>query len=810
MQSGFYRYVGFLFALFVLLGASLSQASEESLDGIPSSVNIAEGFDFIPVTSTVRNVRDYFNENGGTVSDFALVGPTVMAAPPGVDGHLFVATQRGQVFHVAFERDDNDHPVFTSMEPVLDIRDKVSAAIDRGLIGMAVHPDFEDGTGRLYLSYTHANGDLDGYYDTTCFDDTQGARPCTDVKKKTAGLAWYQIDDYVGDPDSEHLILGRIRGTPEAPSCSNYAPDADCIYSDSGSHTVGSVAFDPETGAVCLATGDGAGFYRAEPDAVRAARLDNLSGKLLCVDPDTGKGLRSNPYWTGNANDFASRTVVYGLRNPYRFSFSEERDLVIYMVGWNQVESVYRIEPDNGGYVGWPCHGVETGVTDYQFLSACDFEAPEPVIDAQYQYNHPPENDYQAAIVGAAHFGAAYPEWLEGRYLAGDYRNDWIRILGTDEDTGLWVDDIDLAYGTDPDNPIELGAPVMFYNDTAGRVYMLSFLSGAVDGFTVGTIYEIVYTAPVEEEVEPEPEDVPEAAVTVAGFEFEPIEGDLTFSFDCAQSIIRGQAVGEFRNVQCRWDFGDDSPVVDTQDPIVHEFAAAENYQVRLSLIAGNGRVISRADRTVQVASPQNQASPVVYDMNLPDYPVAISESFNVGISVLNTGSGEPFCALLDVVNDDTGNSVREIRRCTTLAFSARANLSFPLFFSDPGSFTLSVRFHATTNDLPTAEPVAYLGQQILGSLGIQNRSGTTEPLPEFIDLIADENESGGDPGEISSDLFGDDELPVNDDSATDELFADVSNSSGGSSGGSVSVLLLMLLCIAHAVRVPRCRRQSL
>ncbi|MFK7893938.1 MAG: PKD domain-containing protein [Granulosicoccus sp.] len=795
----FTKYISLLLVL--LAGAPQIHATEELMDGLPASVHIAEGFNFIPVTQTVREVRDYFNQNSGTVSDFALVGPTVMAAPPGVDGHLFVGTQRGQVFHVAFDRDDNDHPVITSMEPMLDIRDKVSAAIDRGLIGMAVHPDFEDGSGRLYLSYTHANGDLDGYYDTACFDPTLGSYTCTEVKKKTAGLAWYQIEDFVGDPATEQLILGKIRGTPDAPSCSDYAEDANCIYSDSGSHTVGGVAFDPDTGAVCLATGDGAGFYKAEPDAVRAARFDNLSGKLLCVDPDTGLGLPSNPYWTGDPNDFASRIVVYGLRNPYRFMFSDERELIIFMVGWNQVESAYRIATETGGYVGWPCHGVETMVTDYRFLDACDFDAPEPVIPPQYQYNHLPENNYQAAIVGAARFGPLYPDWLEGRYIAGDYRNDWVRILRTDENTGLWVDGIDLAYGTDPENPIELGAPVMFYNDTAGRVYMMSFLSGSVDGYSIGTIYEIVYSDPAQI-ADPGSDASSDDQLTVARFDYEPIDRNLIFSFDGANSTINDQPLADSDNVMFLWDFQDGSPEVESLGTITHQFPRTGDYEVALSLISEAGEVLSRTVREVRVADPRFEAEPYVLKTLLPGHALAISESFDVGVEFDNFGEEEPFCAVLNVSDEITGDTAREVHRCLSLPTDTITVVSFPLLFSEPGNFIMTVRFHAATSDLPDAEPTAFLGDKYLGSLRILNRSGLTEPAPDPVDSddisspANDENDVN-DVNDVNdeTDSFTDDEdsssLPRVEDQNTPDNDVLRENTQ---SGGAIGVALLLLM----------------
>jgi len=751
--------------------AGVAHSSDDLLDGLPPSVFVADGFHFMPVTPTVRDIQDYFDQNSGNVSDYALVNPTVMASPPGVDGHLFVGTQQGLVFHVTFERDERDHPVPGSIELVLDIQEKVSAAIDRGLIGMAVHPDFENGTGRLYLAYTHANGDLDGYYETTCFDETLGAHPCTDVKEKTAGLAWYQFDDYVGDPDSEQLILGKIRGTEERPSCSDYPQGSDCIYSDSGSHTVGGVAFNPDTGAVCVSTGDGAGFYQAEPEAVRAASMNNLSGKLLCVNPDTGLGLSENPYWTGDPQDFASRIVAYGLRNPYRFTFSSDGELIIYMVGWNQVESIYRIDPAVGGYAGWPCHGLETDITDYQFLAECDFEAPEPVTPAQYYYHHLPENDYQAAIVGAASFGSTYPAWLRDRFIVGDYRNDWVRILGTDPDTGLWFDEIDLALGTDPANPIELGAPVMFHNDSAGRIYMLSFLSGNVDGHNVGTIYEINYTDPLS--VQSESDTDPEKQISnTARFTFEPVEGDLTFNFDCSESTLNSLSVDNPEGVRCRWDFHNGTRSYSPMGDITHQYHEPNEYRVSLSLIEDDGEVLSRASRKFTVTDPQDEASLDIIDIRIPQRRLFISESFEVDVEVVNNASQASFCALLDVKPDSSESTEKTIRRCKTLPTDATTVLSFPLFFTDPGDFSLSMRFHATNSDLPTAIATAYLGESNIGKIFIQNRSGQSNPASDV--TTQPEND-------------GSNALTKN------------AGKSSGSSGGITALVLLLFAIRRHA-----------
>ena len=58
--------------------------------------------------------------------------------------------------------------------------------------------------------------------------------------------------------------------------------------------------------------------------AVRAQYIGSLTGKILRLDPATGHGLPSNPFWDGNPTSVRSRIWVYGLRNPYRFTLRPE------------------------------------------------------------------------------------------------------------------------------------------------------------------------------------------------------------------------------------------------------------------------------------------------------------------------------------------------------------------------------------------------------------------------------------------------------------------------------------------------------
>ena len=59
--------------------------------------------------------------------------------------------------------------------------------------------------------------------------------------------------------------------------------------------------------------------------AYRCQQLGSLSGKLIRIDPITGNGLPSNPYYqSGNPGSVQSKIWAIGLRNPCRMSLQPE------------------------------------------------------------------------------------------------------------------------------------------------------------------------------------------------------------------------------------------------------------------------------------------------------------------------------------------------------------------------------------------------------------------------------------------------------------------------------------------------------
>ena len=150
---------------------------------------------------------------GGFTQEVVVSGlefPTAFAALP--DGRLLIAEKSGVV---RLFKDGALQPT-----PFIDLRSRVNAHHDRGLLGLVVDPAFAT-NGFVYLLYTYDD------------DDTDDAGP------KTGRLARYTAAGDTASPASEHVLVGTVVGN----SCHDFPHGADCIPSDSPSHSVGSVRF---------------------------------------------------------------------------------------------------------------------------------------------------------------------------------------------------------------------------------------------------------------------------------------------------------------------------------------------------------------------------------------------------------------------------------------------------------------------------------------------------------------------------------------------------------------------------------------
>ncbi len=352
-------------------------------------------------------------------ADQAVPYPTDVAVRP--DGGYYVLDKRGLVFGV--EPDGTARP-----ELVLDLAAEVVSSGDRGLLGIALHPDFP-ARPDVYLYYTAV--------DPTTVDREApyGIGRLTRYTVSGPGL-------WRADPASRAVLLGTDYADG-LPVCLPY-------------HAGGTVAFAPD-GSLLLSWGDAghAGFTDvggSEPDcfapgradpaddvgAFRAQRLDSPNGKIVRVDPETGRGLPDNPFWTGDPDATASKVWALGLRNPFRFAVDPSADRLrlvigdVGLAGWEELDVA-----EGGENFGWPCYEGPDLLAAFADAAPAGVDCVGPWTGA---FTLPPAvwNHYdpdRSAPAGATansitggdfYTGAAYPDAYRGAYVFADFSVGWL------------------------------------------------------------------------------------------------------------------------------------------------------------------------------------------------------------------------------------------------------------------------------------------------------------------------------------------------------------------------------------------------
>jgi glucose/arabinose dehydrogenase/endonuclease YncB( thermonuclease family) len=353
-----------------------------------------------------------------------LTGPTAFAFLP--DGRILVSQKNGLLRLVK-----NGQLLAT---PAIDIRTRVNTYWDHGLLGLAVDPNFAS-NGYIYLLYTYEN-DAQKYTGT-----------------KTARLARYTMAGDTASIDSEFIVLGRVVGA----TCEAFPVGADCIPSDSPSHSVGNVKFASD-GTMFVTVGDASHFNYVDERALRAQNKDSLAGKVLRIT-STGSGLDTNPFYleTGDVNANRSKIWAYGLRNPFRFNLRPDTDIpYLGDVGWNTWEEIN--VANAGANMGWPCYEGDAIQGGYQFKPVCQTlygQGPGATRLPLIVYAH--SNGSGSATGGAFYTGTSYPAQYHGTYFYGDYSQTWIRNVRVDGANNLLDSPSAFASGTGNLVDIETG-----------------------------------------------------------------------------------------------------------------------------------------------------------------------------------------------------------------------------------------------------------------------------------------------------------------------------------------------------------------
>lgn len=311
---------------------------------------------------------------------------------------------------------DKDSRVETA-EVFLDLSSKVDASGgEKGLLGLAFHPNYEE-NGFFYVNYTDE-------------DTTKVAR-------------YSRLDETDrGDFDSEEIIL-----------------EFDQPYSN---HNGGHLAFGLD-GYLYIGTGDGGSGGDPEDKAQNTA---SLLGKILRIDVDHREGDRlyaipeDNPF-QGNVEGDREEIYAYGLRNPWKFSFDEQRDLLLAAdVGQDRIEEINSIE--NGGNYGWR---IKEGSREFHPVEPM----PDDLIDPIWEYDH----SVGRSITGGYVYEGQETPGLADYYLYGDFVSGKIWALGIHPDERVENHDLletDLSISS-------------FGLDAEGEVYVVDFK---------GKIYQLV------------------------------------------------------------------------------------------------------------------------------------------------------------------------------------------------------------------------------------------------------------------------------------------------------------------------------
>lgn len=490
--------------------------------------------------------------------------PTSVAVDP--FGRLWVTEKGGKVWVVT--------DGVRSAEPFVDLTDEVHNAVDRGLLAIALHPDFPL-YGYVYLLYG-----VDPIYG-------QPDEPGSAVS--FGRLTRYTAHEESAIPASRFVILGETAedGFPE------------CFKT----HGVGDLEFGRD-GSLLISSGDGAhadfadfGQNETEDDpdceamfgevqdlgAIRSQSLASLGGKLLRVDPESGRGLLSNPFYDGDQESFASRTWALGLRNPFRFTVvpndaAGPGTIAICDVGWRFWEELNVASPSGGNNFGWPCFEGPDVLGAYASSplkgTNCSGDYVGTLTDPLVSWHH--DRPEPLGFSGAASTGSTwydepqFPSAWRGGIFFADFVGGWIRFARLDDAAAL----VDLeSFAFHVPFPVDLEV-----NPHTGDLLYVSIVTGEVRRirYAQGNV-------------------APQAAASAT-----PAAGPAPLSVQFSSGGTRDPNGDEFSLV---WSFGDGSPPSTEPNP-THVYTARGSFDAVLTVTDEYGLAAADTVRVETANSP--------------------------------------------------------------------------------------------------------------------------------------------------------------------------------------------------------------
>ena len=515
-----------------------------------------------------------------TIVFSGLSNPTQVRFLP--DGRVLVAEKSGLIKMFAS---------LTATTPtiVADLRTNVHNFWDRGLLGLAVDPDFAN-NGYIYVNYAYdaAIGGTAPRWGTP--GNSSDGCP-TPPGATTDGCV-------VSNRVSRMQIVNGVAG-PEQVLIEDWCQQFP-------SHSAGTLAFGAD-GKLYVTGGEGASFNfvdygqsggtsgtpppvpknpcgdppagvggteappSAEGGALRSQSLRRpagepvlLSGALLRVDPATGAAPPDNPLF-GSSDANAQRIVGFGLRNPFRFTIKPgTNEVYIGDVGWNTWEEINAVpnplDPSVRNF-GWPGYEGAAPHAGYQNagLAQCStLYSAGTATPPLYTYNHTASvvagdgcTTGSSSIGGMAFYdGGDYPSNYQGALFFSDYSRKCI-----------WVMFPDANGNPDPTNRLAwksaAAGPVDIQTGPNGDIFYVDF-----DG---GTVRRYSYLGPTAIATASPDSGAPPLTVQFDGTSSQPGSPDDTITF--------------------AWDLDGDGQFDDATDPApLFVYQAAGSYTARLKV----------------------------------------------------------------------------------------------------------------------------------------------------------------------------------------------------------------------------------
>ena len=279
--------------------------------------------------------------------------------------------------------------------PVLDISPEVGNWRDHGMLGFALDPNF-DVNGLIYLLYVVDRHHL-LYYGTGSYNASTNTYLSATIGRITRYKTIISGGNLVCDLSTRNILLGESKST-----------GIPILYE---SHGIGSLAFAAD-GTLLASAGDGAsynttdagnlsetyyaqaltdGIIRANENvgAFRSQMINSFNGKILRIDPVTGNGVSSNPFYNAaSPRSAASRVWALGFRNPFRFSIRPNTgstnpatgdigEIYVGDVGWNVYEELDIIKAPASN-CGWPIFEGFGYLTSYANTTTSNKDEPNP------------------------------------------------------------------------------------------------------------------------------------------------------------------------------------------------------------------------------------------------------------------------------------------------------------------------------------------------------------------------------------------------------------------------------------------------